>query len=108
LQNIFVNSIQAMPKGGTIKISACVMQNGQQVVSSLNPGKYLQISIKDTGTGIPKEFIEMIMKPYFTTKNGGNGLGLAITKEIISSLKGTIEIASEKEFGTVIAIYLPI
>jgi signal transduction histidine kinase len=108
LQNILVNSIQAMPKGGTISISTCIMEQGEIIVPSLVPGKYIQISIKDTGKGIPQEYIDMIMKPYFTTKEKGMGLGLAITKEIISSLNGTIEIASEKGFGTVTVIYLPI
>jgi len=108
LQNILMNSIQAMSDGGTINISTCNIDQGNLVVPTLSDQKYIQISIKDDGSGIPEQYINMIMEPFFSTKTTGSGLGLAITKEIISSLKGTIEVASSDGFGTMIVIYLPV
>ena len=110
LQNIFVNSIQAMPEGGTINVSTCNIDQGDLIVPSLNAQKYVQISIKDSGTGIPEKYIRMIMEPNFSTKtdSSGLGLGLAIAKEIISSLNGTIDVASEDGFGTMVVLYLPV
>ncbi|KAA3615073.1 MAG: hypothetical protein D8M58_11515 [Calditrichaeota bacterium] len=109
IQNILINSIEAIgDKDGTINISTCGIEQGCNVVSTLNDQRYIQISIKDSGGGIPEEYSEMIMKPYFSTKATGSGLGLAIAKEIINSLNGVIEVASADGAGTMIAIYLPV
>ena len=73
----------------------------------LPPGDYVKISIIDTGTGIPKENIDHIFDPYFTTKQKGSGLGLASTYSIIQKHKGHISVTSEMGVGTTFFFYLP-
>ena len=82
--NLFLNSIQAMPGGGTLKVSTSVNTNA------------LVISIQDTGPGIPKEQIPHIFDPFFTTKEGGTGLGLSIVHGIVTKHGGKIEVESDK------------
>lgn len=93
--NIVLNSIQAMPQGGTITIETG-MDNG-----------FSTLAVADTGGGIAPEHIQEIFEPYFTTKDTGIGLGLAVTKRIIEEHGGRIEIISEPEKGTVAMIRLP-
>ena len=108
LQNIIKNSIQATPHNGKIDIAACNIEQGDLINPVLKQHKYIQISIKDNGNGIPEEFINLIMEPYFSTKTKGSGFGLAMTKEIVSSFKGVIEIGSDGGYGTIVVIYLPV
>lgn len=93
--NIAKNSIEAMPKRGSITFST-----GQD-------GNYVTISITDTGKGIPEKDIIRIFDPFFTTKKGGTGLGLAICYSIISSHNGFINLRSTKG-DTCFTIKLPI
>jgi len=94
--NIIFNAVQAMPDGGSIDISLAA------------PNDYVKVSFKDTGIGIPKDIVEKIFEPFYTTKNTGTGLGLAITHRIIEEHEGHIEIDSNLGEGTRINIYLPI
>ena len=70
-------------------------------------GRYVKISIKDEGVGIPRENLERIFDPYFSTKDAGTGLGLPIAKKIVEDHGGTIRVESEVQKGTVITITLP-
>ncbi len=94
--NIVINAEQAMENGGELMIR-----------TSRNK-KYVQIDITDTGTGIPKDIIDMIFQVYFSTKKAGTGLGLPTTKRIIEEHKGTISVQSEEGKGTNFSIKLPI
>lgn len=94
--NIIFNSIQAMPDGGELNVNLKVTD------------KHVKISFEDTGIGIPKDKLEKIFDPFYTTKDKGTGLGLSITHRIIEEHSGHIEIESEIEKGTKIDIYLPI
>jgi len=100
--NILLNSVDSIQKGGMIIITAepVVSESGQQ---------HLQIIIADTGFGIPKDKIEKVFDPFYTTKDGSrnSGLGLSITKGIIDKHHGTIRIESEVEKGTQVIIELP-
>ncbi len=100
--NILLNSVDSLQNGGMITISAdpVVSESGQ---------KHLQIIIADTGLGIPKDKIEKVFDPFYTTKDGSrnSGLGLSITKGIIDKHHGTIRIESEVEKGTQVIIGLP-
>jgi len=100
--NIFLNSIEAMQDDGTIIISADLVEN-------TSGGQHLQIIVADTGHGIPKDKIEKVFDPFYTTKEGpGNaGLGLSITRGIIDKHHGTVRIESEAGKGTRVIIRLP-
>ena len=73
----------------------------------IKKGKYVKITIKDTGTGIPNKNIPKIFDPFFTTKKSGSGLGLATVFSIIKKHKGFIYAESEVDKGTSFHIYLP-
>ncbi len=99
LFNLVQNSIQAMPKGGSIYVTTVletIDKTARQVV----------LEIRDTGIGIPEEIQEQIYDAYFTTKdaNGGIGLGLAISHQIITAHKGKIEVRSKMGMGTAFKI----
>jgi two-component system sensor histidine kinase PilS (NtrC family) len=105
--NILKNAVQSQPGGGIIHIRA--MPDQQKVA----PGKDIlyqkaKISIKDTGSGIPKEIQKKIFDPFFTTKEQGSGLGLAISHRIIENHTGELDIRSEENQGTEVVIVLPL
>ncbi|HGE72216.1 TPA: PAS domain S-box protein [Candidatus Poribacteria bacterium] len=99
IQNIIINAKQAMPVGGTVFIKTDNIVKDEQ--------KYLKISIKDTGVGIPKNYIDKIFDPYFTTKQTGSGLGLAICRSIIKKHGGNIYVESKIGVETIFHIELP-
>ncbi len=103
--NLFLNSIQAMPKGGELKIRAeCIAS-----APLITPGRdYIRISISDTGKGIPVHDINKIFDPFFTTRPKGIGLGLSITYQIIKKHGGSIKVESKVDRGTTFIITLPI
>lgn len=96
--NIILNSIQAMPKGGSLTIKARPNSNDAN----------LDIIFTDTGAGIDIQDMDKIFDPYFTTKDVGIGLGLALTKKIINEHKGEIFIFSRPGVGTNVTIRLPL
>ncbi len=96
--NIILNSIQAMPKGGSLTIRARPNSNDAN----------LDIIFTDTGAGIDIQDMDKIFDPYFTTKDVGIGLGLALTKKIINEHKGEIFIFSRPGVGTNVTIRLPL
>ncbi len=106
LNNLAVNSIHAMPQGGVITVKAkneVIDENSHP----LKGGRYVKISIKDEGMGIPDNYIDKIFDPYFTTKQKGSGLGLATGYSVINRHGGYIFVDSELGKGTVFTIYLP-
>jgi PAS domain S-box-containing protein len=107
INNLVLNAVQAMPNGGTIKIQVenIKLEAGHLVL--LAAGNYVKISIADQGVGIPEEHLSKIFDPYFTTKQNGNGLGLASSYTIIKKHKGYIGVQSELGVGTTFEIYLP-
>lgn len=95
LINVFKNALEAMNEGGILIISAESLEDK------------VKLTIEDTGDGISQEDLDQIGTPFYTTKVGGTGLGMAITYQIITDLKGTIMIDSKKDIGTKIIINLP-
>ncbi|OGW43788.1 MAG: hypothetical protein A2Y66_04660 [Nitrospirae bacterium RBG_13_41_22] len=106
-QNIIINADHAMPEGGTIHVSCKNVNIGEDEIKSLKSGKYVMISIKDHGVGIPMENLEKIFDPFFTTKEKGSGLGLATTYSIIKKNVGYITVESDVGVGTTFHLYLP-
>ncbi len=107
IQNLIINALQAMPNGGNILITGENVVISHDTILPLSPGKYVKISIKDTGIGISQEDLKNIFDPYFTTKENGSGLGLAIVYSIIKKHHGHIEVFSQEGKGTEFVIYLP-
>ncbi|MEP6937143.1 MAG: CHASE3 domain-containing protein [Chthoniobacterales bacterium] len=108
--NLVVNADQAMPNGGTLRVSCDNFSYGpdaEQVIPDLTPGDYLRIAIKDEGVGISEQYLKRIFDPYFTTKEKGNGLGLATTYSIIKNHNGLITVDSEVYAGSTFTLYLP-
>jgi signal transduction histidine kinase/CheY-like chemotaxis protein/ABC-type amino acid transport substrate-binding protein len=114
IMNLCTNAYQAMKKdGGKLIITLNeIEKNGDGFVPEINlkPGKYLKISICDTGPGIPDEIKDKIFEPYFTTKKHekGTGLGLAIVHGIVQKHYGDISCYSEEGKGSSFHVYLPI
>lgn len=106
IHNLVMNADQAMQHGGTIEVHCenAVIEAGN--VLPIAQGRYVKISIKDQGTGIPKEDLQRIFDPYFTTKQKGSGLGLATVYSIIKKHHGYITVDSQPGVGTVFHIYL--
>jgi signal transduction histidine kinase len=96
--NLLLNAIQAMPGGGHLTLRG---QNSED-------GQWIHISIQDSGIGISSENINKLFDPFFSTKEGGIGLGLSITHRIIDQHHGKIEVESAPGKGTLFTIWLPI
>jgi PAS domain S-box-containing protein len=111
LLNLYVNAWQAMSTGGDLYLQTenIILDRSYLKPYKVEPGRYVKISVSDTGVGIDKETQERIFEPFFTTKEmgRGTGLGLASVYGIIKSHGGYINVYSEKEKGTVFTIYLP-
>ena len=111
LLNLYVNAWQAMPGGGDLYISAENVSLDEVDVNpyDTNPGKYVKITVTDTGIGMDEETMARIFDPFFTTKEKGRGtgLGLASAYGIIKNHGGFIRVESEKGHGTSFMIYLP-
>ncbi len=107
LNNIIINAQQAMPNGGCIQISASNLELAPAQHPNLPAGNYVKISFKDSGIGIPKEYLGRIFDPFYTTKPKGHGLGLASSYSIIRRHKGWIDVESEPGKGSVFHLYIP-
>ncbi|MBC8246916.1 MAG: response regulator [Deltaproteobacteria bacterium] len=111
LLNLFINAWHAMPTGGDIYIQTENVRLDKNHIRpyTIEPGKYVKMSITDTGVGMDKATQQRIFEPFFTTKElgSGTGLGLASVYGIIKNHGGSIEVISEKGEGTSFTIYLP-
>jgi two-component system sensor histidine kinase HydH len=96
LLNLMLNAQQAMPEGGQLTIQATREPNG------------VCLSLIDTGNGMTADAASRAFRPFFSTKAGGTGLGLATTRKIVEAHGGTITLQSELERGTKISITLPV
>ena len=107
LHNLIINADQAMSEGGIIKIEAKNISIEKDARGVVPQGDYVKITIRDEGHGIPKELLSKIFDPYFTTKEHGSGLGLAVCFSIIRKHGGFITVESFPGNGTCFHIYLP-
>ncbi len=112
IMNLAVNSRDAMPKGGKLIIETKNVEFDQKSIqkpSSLTPGKYILLSVIDTGCGIEDKILPYIFEPFFTTKKKGEGtgLGLSTVYGIVKQSKGHIEVESQVGKGTTVKIYFP-
>ena len=107
IHNLIINARQAMPDGGTIQVSAENFALSAENNPFIKNGKYVKITVKDTGVGIQEEHLPKIFDPYFTTKEEGSGLGLATAYSIIKNHAGYIMAESAAGVGTTFYIHLP-
>jgi PAS domain S-box-containing protein len=112
ITNLAMNAMDAMPGGGTLTIMTSTMEirgPSSPIRPFLASGKYVVLSVADTGTGIPPEVRSRIFEPFFTTKpvGRGTGLGLAMVYGIVKSHQGEIWVRSEPGIGTTFEIYIP-
>ncbi len=107
IQNIILNARHAMPDGGAVKVCCQNITDITKESSALPERKYIKITLSDSGSGIPAKYLDKIFDPYFSTKQEGSGLGLAVCHSIIIKHDGNISVQSEANKGTVFTIYLP-
>ena len=112
LLNLCVNARDAMPKGGTLIVTATTLQvddNYAGMTPGSVPGRYLMVKVTDTGTGIPREVVDKIFDPFFTTKEQGKGtgLGLSTVLSIVRSHGGFLNVYSEPGNGTTFSVLFP-
>lgn len=107
IQNLVINSVQAMPKGGVVRVSADNVTLEAESPLALPPGRYCRITVKDHGVGIKPEHLGKVFDPYFTTKEKGTGLGLATSYSIVKKHDGIMTVDSTLGVGAEFHVYLP-
>lgn len=107
ITNLVINANQAMPHGGVIHIEAENVTLDERHTLPLPGRHYIKLTIRDQGVGIPEKYLNKIFDPYFTTKQTGNGLGLATCYSIVKKHDGHITVDSQPGIGTTFTVYLP-
>jgi signal transduction histidine kinase len=113
--NLCVNAIQAMPMGGALELATRALVRRRPGLDAADPGRYVVLEVADTGVGIPEEDRERIFEPFYSTKQGplsdgregGTGLGLAVSVGIVKDHDGWIEIDNRPGGGTIFRVFLP-
>ncbi len=101
--NLVLNSIQAIEKVGAVDVAAMLLPS-----EAPNHPDLVEVSISDTGRGIPPENLERIFRPFYTTRRGGTGLGLSLCQRIVSQHGGTVTVESTMKQGSRFAVRLPL
>jgi two-component system cell cycle sensor histidine kinase/response regulator CckA len=104
---LMINAREAMPHGGTVRISARNMELEEKSGALVSPGRYVKIRIADRGEGIAEDLATKIFDPYFTTKPTGSGLGLSISYSIVKKHGGILHLENSSPEGSTFAFYLP-
>ncbi|MBD3370489.1 PAS domain S-box protein [Candidatus Fermentibacteria bacterium] len=121
VNSLVLNAIQAMPDGGTVEVETsnvsvkdsrteqAGLDTGEEeaLYLPLSPGRYVRFVVRDKGGGIPEEHLDRVFDPYFTTKKGGSGLGLASSYNIVRQHGGHMEVESTPGSGSAFSVYLP-
>jgi PAS domain S-box-containing protein len=110
LLNLAVNARDAMPEGGSLRISAGEEKVGPDHRSKLRPGAYIRLSVADTGAGMDEATLARAVEPFFSTKGvgKGTGLGLSMVHGLASQLGGALTIRSRPGLGTNVELWLPL
>ena len=109
LLNLAVNARDAMPVGGTLRLSASLSEADADI-AELKPGRYIKLSVADTGTGMNEATLNRAIEPFFSTKGvgKGTGLGLSMVHGLATQLGGTLRIHSRPDVGTNVELWLPV
>jgi signal transduction histidine kinase len=113
IMNLVLNARDAMPGGGTLRVRTTVVELGPadlDIDANVAPGRYVRLSVSDTGSGIAEEHLPHIFEPFFTTKEKGKGtgLGLAMLYGIVKEHEGYVIVQSAVGKGTTFHVYLPV
>ncbi|MFH1688220.1 MAG: PAS domain S-box protein [bacterium] len=113
IMNLFVNALDAMPQGGSLRITTRQQQVHRLPISNypIEPGEYVVVSAKDTGSGIAEEDVDRIFEPYYSKKHlgaSGSGLGLAVVYGIVKDHCGYYDIVTTPGRGTEFRLYFPV
>ena len=113
LANLLTNAVQAVGRGGTVRVRAAAMEvrdTRDCTVGRLQRGRYANIQVSDTGAGMSATQVERIFEPFFTTKpvGTGTGLGLSLVHGIVLDHSAALEVSSEPGAGTTFSVYLPL
>ncbi|MBI2455144.1 MAG: hypothetical protein HYV46_03285 [candidate division NC10 bacterium] len=120
LLNLIRNAAEAMPEGGTVRVTArwtvgppssVSRPDHSQAIDDRRPetgDRYMEISVEDTGPGVPPENLDRIFEPFFSTKDGGTGLGLAIARQIAADHDGTLTCENGPGGGAAFRLTLPL
>ena len=103
--NLLLNAIQAMPDGGTLRLSASSKRISKEGLDGER--EYVEVSVEDTGIGMERDILQNIFNPFFTTKDTGTGLGLMVIHGIVQDHDGWIEVESEVGKGSAFKVYFP-
>jgi two-component system nitrogen regulation sensor histidine kinase GlnL len=107
--NLLTNAFEALEGRGEVQISALALAAQGESVPGVEPaGPMVQVSVSDSGPGVPPEVADRIFSPFFTTKPQGSGLGLAIVRKIIDAHDGRIDIGPRQGGGTTFRVTLPV
>src|ERR1700716_3211576 len=104
---LVINAREAMPHGGTVRISARNVKLEDDPGAPLPTGRYLKITVSDRGSGVPEDLAAKIFDPYFTTKPMGSGLGLSISYSIVKKHGGMLHLEGSSSEGATFVFYLP-
>jgi PAS domain S-box-containing protein len=107
LHNLALNAVQAMPKGGTLKVTTGEVSHEEAEFLALGGTNWVRVAIADSGIGIPPENLARVFEPFFTTKPKGTGLGLATCYSIVKKHSGHLKVESTPGVGTTFQMYLP-
>jgi len=107
--NLAINARDAMPNGGTLTICTRVESVTQDQGAGIEPGRYIVVSVSDTGVGMDEATLEKVFDPFFTTKpvGQGTGLGLSMVYGFAKQSNGLVRVESAPGAGTTVSIYLP-
>jgi CheY-like chemotaxis protein len=108
IDNLIRNAVQAMPQGGTITITAELVELVERRPPAGLLGTYAKVTVQDNGPGIPAQILPRVFDPFFTTKEHGSGLGLATAYSVVRKHDGHIEVTSSPGEGSKFDIYLPV
>lgn len=107
MNNLIINADQAMAEGGTITVRAANAELTEGHPSELAPGRYVRVTVTDQGPGIPTELRAKVFDPYFSTKEGGSGLGLSTAYSIVGRHGGHMSLRERSGGGAEFTILLP-
>jgi signal transduction histidine kinase len=109
LINLLLNAVQAMPEGGSLAVETRSVRRARPGLEGSAEQAFVEVSVRDTGMGVPEDIREKIFDPFYTTKEGqgGTGLGLAVCSGIVKEHDGWIDVEANDGGGTIFRVYLP-